>query len=207
VSGVLQKASILAGMILAGFSFHSDPSHADDGQFCVTASNGKAACGKIKIIERLCVTTDGNNTICGKFKSFKPAGEEASTPIKPSQGAIARKEVNNIVYLLKGCRKSDTSVKCEFAITNKGSERGLRIIAGSDYSTIVDSNGKSYRASSIDIGGKSSGYINDVSVAPGIDYIAVLTFENIPEQVTKAPLLNLYSDDKKVQFRNVSFSN
>jgi hypothetical protein len=60
---LVQRASILAGMILAGFSFHSDPSHADDGQFCVTASNGKTACGKIKIIERLCVTTDGNNSI------------------------------------------------------------------------------------------------------------------------------------------------
>lgn len=60
---LVQRFSILAGMTLAGLSFHGDPAHADDSQFCVTASNGKTACGKIKIIERLCVTTDGNNSI------------------------------------------------------------------------------------------------------------------------------------------------
>jgi hypothetical protein len=201
----IQRASILAGMTLTGFSFHSDPSRADDGQFCVTASNGKTACGKIKIIERLCVTTDGNNSICGKFKSFKPTGEEASTPSKPSQGAIARKEVNNIVYLLKGCRKSDTSVKCELVLTNKAAERNFQI-DGNSYSSIVDYNGKSYSTCSIDLGGKS-GSNRNISIAPGIDYVAIITFKNIPEQVTKAALLNLDSDGKKIQFRSVPFSN
>lgn len=125
------------------------------------------------------------------------------------QSTFARKEVNNIVYLLKGCRKSDTTVKCELVIMNKATERGLRILA-SGYgspSTIVDSTGKSYVASSIDIGGQSHPHDRNIFIAPGIDYVAVLTFENVPEQVTKVPLLNVLSDERKIQFRNVSFSN
>ena len=74
-----------------------------------------------------------------------------------------RKEANNIVYLLKGCRKSDTSVKCEFVIKNKIAEKAITI-SGSD-SSIVDSTGKSYVGSSIDIGGKNE-YARSLFIAP-----------------------------------------
>ncbi len=44
------------------------------------------------------------------------------------------------------------------------------------------------------------------TISPGIDYLASITFENIPEQITKVPLLKIYIV-REVQFRNVSFSN
>ena len=115
-----------------------------------------------------------------------------------------RKEANNIVYLLKGCRKSDTSVKCEFGIKNKIAEKAITI-SGFD-SSIVDSTGKSYVGSSIDIGGKNE-YARSLFIAPEIDYVAVLNFENVPAQVTKASLLNFFAYGTKIQFRNVPFLN
>ena len=198
---LIQRASILTGMTLASLAVHSNPAHADDPQFCIVASNGKTLCGQTRGIERMCITTDGTNNICGKFKSFKPAGQEASTPITPNQGMVARKEVDNFVYTLKGCRKSDTTVKCELTIINKGKERQDVIYPG--LTTFIDTNGKSNQASVADIGG-TNGY---VIITPGIDYSASITFNNVSEQLVKAQLLNIDTLHGKIQFRNVSFSN
>ena len=44
------------------------------------------------------------------------------------------------------------------------------------------------------------------AVSPGIDYVAVITFENVPERMVQAPLVN-FSLGSNVQFRNVAFSN
>jgi hypothetical protein len=173
----VQRASLLSSLVVTSLIIHGSPARSQ---------------------QRVCIITDDGATMCGKLTSSK---KEAKNPKQQNSGY--RKEVNNIVYLLKGCRKSDTSVKCEFVITNKGAEKDLYIVA-SDYSTIVDSNGKSYSASTIDIGGRSDTSVT-TSMAPGIDYAAILNFENIPDQVTKAPLLNFTAGGNKIQFRNISF--
>ena len=201
---LVQRASILAGMTFASLAVHSSSVHADTPQFCAVTSNGQTACGTLKTIERLCVTTDGTNTICGKFKSFKPAGQEASTPITPLQRTVARKEVNNIVFALRGCRKSDTNVKCELTITNKGSQKKIAFLAGR--SDFIDFAGKTHQGSTGDLGGTANPF-TQIVVTPSVDYSASITFENVPDQVVKAQLLNLSFDVGMVQFRNVSFSN
>jgi hypothetical protein len=173
----VQRASLLSSLVVTSLIIHGSPARSE---------------------QRVCIITDDGATMCGKLTSSK---KEAKNPKQQNSGY--RKEARNIVYLLKNCRKSDTSVKCEFVITNKGSERAFGM-AASPYSTIVDSNGKSYSASTIDIGG-SSDTSRVISIAPGIDYAAILTFENIPDQVTKIPLLNISADDQNIQFRNVSF--
>ena len=197
---LIQRASILAGMTFASLPFHSNPAHSDTPQFCVIASNGKTECGTLQLVERACIITDRNNVVCGKFKSAKGGREQEQGARQPSQSIVARKEVNNFVYTLKGCRKSDTTVKCELGILNKGKEREISL-----FSSLVDATGKSNESSSTDIGGITR---NDVTITPGVDYSANVTFSNMSEQVVKAQLLNIGTAYYgKVQFRNVPFTN
>jgi hypothetical protein len=198
---LIQRASILAGMTFAGLSVHSNPAQSDTPQFCVIASNGKTVCGILQVVERACIITDTNNTVCGKFKSVKPGQEQGQEASRPAQSTIARKEVDNFVFALKGCRRSESSVKCEFVITNKGAERSL-LFNTNAASNIVDSSGKLYKGSTADIGGESGSYVAR-KITPGINYSASITFENIPEQLVKAELLELNIDYRPLQFRNI----
>jgi hypothetical protein len=120
-----------------------------------------------------------------------------------SLGSGYRKEVNNYVFVLKGCKRSDTTIICSLIVTNRGIERTLDIYPSA--SSIVDSSGKSYTGSTVDIGGKTSRREFTI-ISPGINYTADITFEGIPEQIAKVPLLKLYLD-REVQFRNISFLN
>lgn len=198
---LVQKASILAGITFTSFSFYSVSVRADSPQICVVANSGKTVCGNLKTGERACVTTDGSNNICGKFKStgYGQRPEEK----QPIQNTVTRTEINNFVFTLKGCRKSGTDVKCDLKITNNGQEDLVAFWAG--MSTFVDTSGKSYNGSTVDLGGASSSYQAEKMVS-GIDYSASITFKNVPDRVLKAQLLNL-KFIQPVQFRNVTFSN
>ncbi len=169
------QTSVLTSMVLSSLSIYSNPASAQ---------------------QRACVITDEGATVCGKLTTQTK---------KPNQSSGQRKEVDKFVFILKGCRRSDTTIKCNLLVTNKGAERELYIQAV-ERSTIVDSVGKSYPGSTVDIGGKNSNALWTV-ISPGIDYSADISFENIPEQIAQAPVLNLYLHSQKVQFRNVSFSN
>ena len=101
-------------MTFASLSIHSNPAQAEP-EFCIVASNGKTLCGKTKGIERMCITTNGSNTVCGKFKSAKEGQEQGQETRQPIQGTVARKEVDNIVFALKSCKKwlsRQYGVKC-----------------------------------------------------------------------------------------------
>lgn len=201
---LVQKASILAGMTFTSLSIYSNPAQASTPQICIFASNGKTVCGTLRAVERACVTTNGSDTICGKFKSAIEGQDQSQQTSRPSQATIARKEVDNFVVTLKGCRKSESTVKCELLITNKGAERDFLI--NSSYSNILDSSGKSYKGTMADIGGESGSFINR-KITPGIDYTASVTFENIPEQLVRAEILELDSRKGAIQFRKVPLSN
>jgi hypothetical protein len=167
------RTSVLAGVFLASFPIDSNPASAQ---------------------QRACVITDEGNTVCGKL---------TTQPKKPSSGSGYRKEVKNYIFVLKGCRRSDTTIKCSLIVTNREAEKMLSIRPV--ISSIIDSNGKSYIGSTVDAGGKNSSGL-DIVIAPGIDYTVDITFEKIPEQIAKVPLLKLYLGEE-VQFRNVSFLN
>jgi hypothetical protein len=146
--------------------------------------------------QRACVITDEGNTVCGKL----------TTQTKKSTATgIQRKEYDKFVFTLKGCRRTEGNIKCGFTITNKlDRDRVLDVYTDS---SLVDSQGKSYTGSNVEIGGKSSNGRNIFTVSPGIDYESMLTFENVPEQISQVPLLNIKTHSKLIQFRNVSFSN
>jgi flagellar basal body L-ring protein FlgH len=114
--------------------------------------------------------------------------------------------VNDFIYTLNSCIKSDANVKCDLTIENNNqTERGLKFTATA--STLIDAAGESYNASNVAIRGASSSYGSYDEITPGADVPASINFDNIPEQVVKAQTLNLNLDGKSVQFRNVHFSN
>jgi hypothetical protein len=169
------QTSVLAGMVLTSLSIYSNPASAQ---------------------QQACVITDEGATVCGKLTTQTK---------KPNSPSGYRKEVDKFVILLKGCSRSDATIKCNFVITNKGEERGFEIRAGQ--SSIIDSKGKPYSGTNGEIGADSHPGLARTTVSPGIDYAANITFEKIPEQITQIPLVNFHMGGKNVQYRNVSFSN
>jgi hypothetical protein len=193
-------------MTFASLSVYGNPAHADTQQFCVIASNGKTECGTLQLVERACIITENNNTVCGKFKSAKGGqGQEPRQEVakNPTPANSSRTVVSNVTFLSKGCSRSDTNVKCSFSIRNKGAERNFSLDAPT--STITDSSGKTYKASSVEMGGQTSRYPG-MKIAPEIDYEVTLTFENVTGGVTKVQALS-FPFDKTVNLRNITISN
>ena len=193
----VQRATILAGITFAGVAFHGGSATAQTEKFCVVASNGKTACGTLKAVERACVSTD-NGVVCGKFKSV--ASEQGQEAAKPISENAPRAIVNNIAFSLKGCNRSDTTIKCVLSIVNKRRETYITI-SGREAS-ITDISGKTYKGSNAEIGGNSGK--NTMQVAPEIDYEASITFENIPASTKKAQILSFPFESKTVNFRNIT---
>jgi hypothetical protein len=202
----VQRASILAGMTFAGLSLYSNPAHtADTPEFCIIASNGKTACGKVRSIERVCITTDGANTVCGKFKLPVQAQGQQQEARQPSQAKGSRTVVDNVAFSSQGCSRTDATVKCSFSMRNKGAERNF-YLTSTDV-TMTDSLGKTHKASRIEMLGDSGGYNTGGKLTPEIDYEAVLTFDDVPSAVNKAQLLSFPLQGKTVGLRNITFSN
>ena len=202
---LVHRASILTSMAFASLFVYSNPARADVS--CIVTDNGKAMCGIPMSIPRMCIATGNGKTTCGKFTTIKKEDEssnQSSEPRpetnKPFAGSGQRKEADKFVFLLKGCRRIDTNIKCELTISNKAESRGFQVQASG--STFVDYNGKTHRGSTSDIGGE-----NSAQVTPGVNYAATITFENIPDQITRVQLLNLGFNYSSVQFRNISFVN
>ena len=174
----VQRASILAGITFTGIAFHGGSATAQTEKFCVVASNGKTVCGTLKAVERACVITD-NGVVCGKFNPVASEQaqkqEEAGTP-----KAIAgyRKEIDNFVLTLEGCKRVAENVRCQLNILNKGKERKVGLNA--DNSSLVDSTGKSHQGISGDFGGGASGYSESI-MAPNNEVVFSIVFSKIPD--------------------------
>jgi hypothetical protein len=151
------QTSILASMVLTSLSIHSNPALAQ---------------------QRACVITDEGATVCGKLTTQEK---------KPNQSSEYRYEGVNGIYLLKGCRRSNRTVRCNFIITSKGAEYSVNITPYE--SIVVDSLGRSYPASNFTIGNNNN---KATTIFPRIDYPTILIFENIPTQVTQAKVLSIF---------------
>lgn len=170
------QTSVLASMVLTSLSIYSNPASAQ---------------------QRACVITDEGATVCGKLTTQTK---------KPTPNSGYRKEIDNIVFLLKNCKRSEANVMCNFIITNKGSERELAIQLNG--SRIVNSSGKTYFPALVNFDSRSSSDYVNVKLVTNVDYAAFLTFNEIPDQVLPFQLLQINTGlSKSVQFRNVSISN
>ncbi len=147
--------------------------------------------------QRTCVINDDGATICGKPTTVK---KETKKP----QSTGYRKEINNFVLLLKKCKRSDTNVKCDLVVTNKGAERELSLNPA--FIKIIDSAGKSHQCQTVEFG---SGDVT-AKITPGVEYAATLNFGNIPDQISQAQILEIDTGVTGVgvfQFRKVYFTN
>jgi hypothetical protein len=143
-----------------------------------------------------------NGVVCGKFKSV--AAEQGQEAVTPDQGNAPRAVVNNVAFLLKGCSRSDASIKCSFSMKNKGKESRFDLLPS--LSTMTDYLGKMHKASTGEMGGESGTSLS-LRLTSEIDYEAVLTFDNIPVGVKKAQVLSFPFGGKTVNLRNITFSN
>ncbi|MEH1908683.1 hypothetical protein [Nostoc sp.] len=174
----VRRTSVFASIVLSSLLIYSFPAQSQ---------------------QRVCVITDEGATVCGK-----PTKQPKNTNSHSEQ----RKLINGYVFLLKGCRRSDTTIKCNLLITRESTEDNFGIDASK--LTIVDSVGKSYNGSAVEMGGKSGNSVS-LRISPGINYVTDITFENIPENITQAPVLKLpvfaNNGANNIEFRNVPFLN
>ncbi len=148
------------------------------------------------VAQEACVKTSTGSVVCGTPVA-KPRANSSSEQ---------RKVINSYVFLLKGCRRFNTSIKCNFIITREGGEDNFGIKAPEV--TIVDSVGKSYQGSAVELGGKSGNSVF-LTISSGINYVADIIFDDIPENITQAPALKFFvfanNFGNNIEFRNVSF--
>lgn len=142
--------------------------------------------------KQTCVITEDGSTVCGK---------RAPQIKKPDRSAVQNRDIKNYTISLKGCTRQDISVKCSLTVKNTGTERRFSISPVN--SSLVDAKGRAYKGEQISIGGKTDVY-SLLTISPGIEYAAEITFENIPAQISGVPIINIYTNAGKVQFRNVS---
>jgi hypothetical protein len=161
-------------------------------------SMGLVSSNPVSAQQRVCVITDEGAIVCGKPTTRKQ---------QPTSGSDYRKEIGKFIFLLKGCKRSDTNIKCNFSVMNKGDEVPTNI--SSDWFLLVDSTGKSYPGNGLNIGGNSSnkGQSHSLTISPGIEYLGEITFESVPEILRQFPLLKIDFLNNKMNFRNISLSN
>jgi hypothetical protein len=148
------------------------------------------------VAQETCVRTSDGNVVCGTPVA-KPRANSSSEQ---------RKLINSYVFVLKGCKRFNTSIKCNFLITRDGAEENFGIKAPEV--TIVDSVGKSYLGSSVEMGGKRGNSVF-LKISSGINYVADITFDDLPENITQVPVLKLFvfanNGGNNIEFRNVAF--
>jgi hypothetical protein len=148
--------------------------------------------------QRACVVSDDGVTVCGRPTAVKKGAS------KPTQVSAYRKEINNFALLVKGCKRVDANIKCDLVVTNKGVERDLSLNPA--FIKIIDSVGRSHQCQTVDFGGVGN---VTAKITPGIDYAATITFNDIPDQISQAQILEINAgyDVGVFQFRKVSFTN
>lgn len=129
----------------------------------------------------------------------------AKTPQLTQQAPIMKAEDHQIAFALQQCRKSGTSITCDFLLTNKGQDRWFKLVAFRSH--LFDELGNGYE-------GKNAQLANQQGSEPRIAFIAgvttraQITFEEIDPNASKITLLQIQydaGDDYALQmkFRNV----
>lgn len=134
-----------------------------------------------------------------------PVGEvqPSMTPEKaPPSTTVQKRQSGSFMFELRGCAISETSVECEFVITNSGKDDIFRFMAS--HSRLFDAEGNEYRGRVGSIGGRGEGEVPSTTMATGVPVKARLTFEGIPPELDRATLLEFAAyDNVKAQFRDV----
>lgn len=130
-----------------------------------------------------------------------PTGEAAP----PDKTPILRIDDHFVVFDLKQCRKSGSSISCEFTLTNTGPDR--EFVFNSYRSSLFDELGNGYRGANAQIANQIGDYPR-IGFVSGVTTKARMTFEGIDPTATQITLLRLHfsvgdSEGLEVNFRNV----
>jgi hypothetical protein len=175
------RTSVFSGLLLTSFFIYNNP---------------------VRAQQRACVMTDRGTTVCGKL-----IRQTQSSTNQSMQSFGQKDEVGNFVYVLKDCKRSSANLKCSFTVLNKGKET-LKASYASAFE-LVGSNGKSYKGSVFAFGGQEGNYAT-ATLSTGVNYLAEITFEGVPTQITQFPLLRGEFNElgqNQVHFRNIIISN
>lgn len=118
---------------------------------------------------------------------------------------LLKAEEHSVVFNLQQCRKSGTSITCDFTITNTGQDRRFRL--STHNSKLFDELGNGYKGADAQVANQS-GDSPEIGFINGVTTKAQITFENIEPNALKITLLTfgfLVGNDYnlEVKFRNV----
>jgi hypothetical protein len=151
---------------------------------------------------------DGNMMTDAEGKQWTRTQASIPSPPKPKGQTV---KSNFFTFELRECRRSGSSVSCEFVITNGDKDRYFDF---SEYQTLMyDDSGKESEPRSITVAGKT-GYNRISLLVSGVPTKAAVRFEGTSPDATKITLLTINcrapetsngmgGDQFKIQFRNI----
>lgn len=149
--------------------------------------------------------TPGPTPDAGATPSATPTPTTQTTGEGSSTEVILRVEDRFVVFEVKQCRKSGSSIACEFSLTNTGPDREFGF--NSRGSSLYDELGNGYRGADAQIANQTGEYPR-IGFVSGVTTKARMAFEGIDPNATQITLLRLQfkvgdSDWLDVRFRNV----
>jgi TolB-like protein len=121
---------------------------------------------------------------------------EPGRPAAPPSKATLQQQVLGILFELKECTLSGTTVGCAFLITSKTEDQGISLVV--EGSRLVDESGNEYH---------TSGYNIRFQLTSGIPLKARMEFQKVSPEIRKGALVEVRfltrSEDSRVQFRDV----
>lgn len=131
----------------------------------------------------------------------KPADLGDPTKLPP----IMKTEDHSVLFNLYQCRKSGSSITCDFTFTNKGPDRKFQFVIYR--SNLFDELGNTYNGKNGQIA-SNDGNNPQITFVAGVTAKAQMTFEGIQPNATKITLLRIQYDvgedyGLEIKFRNV----
>ncbi len=131
----------------------------------------------------------------------RPADITDPTKLPP----IMKTEDHSVLFNLHQCRKSGSSITCDFTFTNKGPDRQFQFVI--DRSNLFDELGNTYNGRNGFVA-STEGNEPRINFVSGVTAKAQMTFESIQPNAVKIMLLRIQydvGDDRglEVKFRNV----
>lgn len=127
------------------------------------------------------------------------------TPAEKQLPVIMKTEDHSVLFSLQQCRKSGSSITCEFLFTNKGADRQFQFVIYR--SNLYDELGNGYDGKKGQLANKDGSNIR-IDFISGVTAKAIIAFEGIEPNAAKITLLRLQYDVGEdygldVKFRNV----
>ncbi len=155
---------------------------------------------------------NSNNSISNAESNSAIVADEPDVTVQPDKTpaekqlpVIMKTEDHSVLFSLQQCRKSGSSITCEFLFTNKGADRPFRFVIYR--SNLYDELGNGYEGKNGQLANRDGSNIR-IDFISGVTTKAIIAFEGIEPNAQKITLLRLQYDvgedyGLEVKFRNV----